>query len=142
MGEAKRRAERGLEIKGPFSYEVGYYSLDDIFNGVLATMLGVARPSEQAYKIIRATEDLARRMQDRCLQTMLCMTCDHVFTHNERPVEVAVAFSWANREHPPIVSPICGACAAQDEATKTARAAAHWRKLFPGTQAFPAPGIA
>ena len=79
---------------------------------------------------------------EQCLQTMLCMTCDHEFAYNERPAEVAVAFSWANREHPPIVSPICGACAAQDEATKTARAAAHWRKLSPGAQLFAAPGSA
>jgi hypothetical protein len=147
MGEAKRRRGTGpvpgggFYLAGPFSYELGYYRLDDIFAGVLATMSGEARPSAQARAILRATEELARRMQDPRLPTMLCMSCDHEFKQGDRPTEIAVALSWANPDHPPIVSPICAVCAAADQETKTAKVKAYWEKLSLGVS-FDGPGRA
>jgi hypothetical protein len=145
MGEARRRKEApagALAIEGPFSYEIGAYRLDDIFAGVLAMVLGVARPSEQARKIQRATEELARRMQEPSLPTMLCMTCDHEFARDERPTEIAVALPWANPEHPPIVSPICAACAAASQDAKIGRMQASWARFSPGMRFDEGPGRA
>lgn len=148
MGEARRRrpphgqeAPPGpLAIDGPFSYEISSYRLDDILAGTLMALFD-RTPSAQALAIMQATVQLAARMTDPRLPTMLCMTCDHEFAQDERPTDVAVALPWANPKHPPIVSPICAACAAADPDTRTALLKAHWSKLSPGAR-FDGPGRA
>ena len=100
MGEARRRkgAPAGaFEIKGPASYEVGAYRLDDILAGVAMALFGAdRRPSAHALALMQATAQLAARMTDRRLPTMLCAFCDHEFTRGERPTEIMVALPWAN----------------------------------------------
>jgi hypothetical protein len=135
VGEAKRRK---IEIKGPSSYEITSYRLDDILEGSLR-MLSGDRPSDQALAIIQATALLAGRMADPSLPTMLCAFCDHEFTRTERPTEILVALPWVNPEHPPIFSPICATCAEASEDDKTSMAKASWAKLSPGSP-FDGPG--
>ena len=149
MGEAKRRrsdvreAPAGeFEIRGPLSYELGLYRLDDILAGSLIALFASDRaPTARSLALVQATAQLAARMGDRRLPTMLCMTCDHEFARDERPTEVAVALPWANPRHPPIVSPICAACAAASEDVKTGRMQVSWSKLSPGSR-FDGPGHA
>ena len=136
MGEAKRR--KPLEIKGPMSYEINSYRLEDILAGTLRALSG-ERPSSQANAIILATAKLATRMSDRSLPTMLCITCDHEFAHGERPTEIMVALPWANPKHPPIISPICAVCAAASKDDKTNMGMASGSKLSPGSR-FAGPG--
>jgi hypothetical protein len=135
MGEVKRRCGE-FTIEGPVAYEIRHYRLEHIFPGLVTAMTGSGRLSDQAMAVFRATGDLATRMQDERQPTMLCMTCDHEFQRNELPVEIVVAISWANPEHPQIVSPVCGDCAAADCDTKTARVVEHWNKLSPGARCF------
>jgi hypothetical protein len=143
MGEARRRRRSKpaeIEIEGPTSYEIGAYRLDDILAGSLMALFDRA-PSAQALALMRATAELAERMGDRSLPTMLCAFCDHEFAHGDQPTEVMVALPWANPKHPPIVSPICGACAAASEDVKTGMVKASWSKLSPGSR-FDGPGHA
>jgi hypothetical protein len=63
MGEARRRRDNPTEIKGPVSYQIGSYRLDDILAWSVMTFAG-ERPSAQALAILRAVEHLAERMQD------------------------------------------------------------------------------
>jgi hypothetical protein len=130
MGEARRR--KSIEIKGPMSYEIGSYRLEDIFDGTLRALLG-ERPSPQASAIMQATVHLAERMDDRSLPTVLCAFCDYEFGRGERPTEIMVALPWANPKHPPIISPICPVCAEASEDDKTNMAIASWSKLSPGS---------
>jgi hypothetical protein len=145
MGEAKRRKDApagSIEIKGPSSYEIGAYRLDDILAGSLMALFDSDRaPSARALAIIQATAKLAARMGDRRLPTMLCMTCDYEFARAERPTEIMVALPWANPEHPPIVSPICAACAEVSPDAKTNMAKVSWAKFSPGSS-FNGPGHA
>lgn len=138
-GEARRR--KPFAIKGPTSYEIGAYRLDDILDGTLRALLG-DRPSAQALALMRAAVELAERMGDLSFPTMLCAFCDHEFARDERPTEVMVALPWANPEHPPIVSPICAACAAASEADKANMVKASWSKLSPESRFDGPPGHA
>ena len=63
-GEARRR--KPFAIKGPTSYEIGAYRLDDILDGTLRALLG-DRPSAQALALMRAAVELAERMGDLSL---------------------------------------------------------------------------
>jgi len=145
MGEARRRKDapaRPLAIKGPFSYEIGAWRLDDILAGSVMALFDTDRaPTARALALTQAAAQLAARMGDRRLPAMLCMTCDHAFARDERPAEVMIAMPWANPQHPPIVSPICAACAAASQDAKTARMQASWAKLSPGSR-FDGPGHA
>ncbi len=147
MGEARRRRHAreapggALEIKGPSSYEIGAYRLDDVLAGTVMALFGDRTPSAQALAILKATAQLAARMVDPRLPTMLCMTCDHEFPRDERPTEIMVALPWANPKHPPIVSPICAACASASQDAKTNMAKASWARLSPGSR-FDGPGHA
>jgi hypothetical protein len=40
------------------------------------------------------------------------------FAHNDLPVEILIGLPWANPDHPVVISPVCAACVAEDEATK------------------------
>ena len=130
MGEAKRR--KSIQIEGPWSYEIGVYKLEDVFNGFVKARRG-ERPSERMAALMQATASLASRMGDQSLPTMMCAFCDYAFTRTERPSEIMLSLSWANPEHPPIISPICPACAAASEDVKTAMAKTSWAKLAPGS---------
>ena len=147
MGEARRRRRKEapagpLAIEGPFSYEIGSYRLDDVLTGAVVTLFDTDRaPTARALAIVQAAAQLAARMGDRRLPTMLCMTCDHEFARDERPTEVAIALPWANPKHPPIVIPICAGCASASQDAKTARMQASWAKLSPGSR-FDGPGHA
>src|ERR1700722_11341236 len=90
MGEARRRNAKPIEIEGPTSYEIALYRLDDILAGSLMALFDRA-PSPQALALMRAAAELAERMGDRSLPTMLCAFCDHEFVHGERPTEIMVA---------------------------------------------------
>jgi hypothetical protein len=134
MGQAakrRRRREAGTVIKGPVSYEVLLFTLCDILAGGLTEMLR-NKPSDRGLLIIKTTAHLADRMRDRRQSRMLCMSCDHAFAVDEPPTEVAIALSWANPNHPPIISPVCAECAAADDETKLARMKAMWSKALPG----------
>jgi len=133
MGEAKRRHRDGepTVIKWPFSYEVCLFGLDQIMAGGLMELLSDGPPSPRGVTIIKATWHLAARMSDPREKRMLCMSCEHEFALNEKPTEIAVALPWASVEHPPIVSPICAACAEADDETKVARLKEHWAKVMP-----------
>ena len=145
MGEAKRRKEAPvgpLVIGGPSAYEIGAYGLDDILAGSLMALFSNDRaPAARALAIMQATAQLAARMGDRRLPTMLCAFCDHGFAFGEQPTEILVALPWANPKHPPITSPICAACAEASEDDKTNMAKASWAKLSPGSR-FDGPGYA
>jgi hypothetical protein len=140
MGEARRRSSKPIEIEGPTSYEIGAYRLDDILAGSLMALFDRA-PSNQALAIMRAAGELAERMGDPSLPTLLCAFCDHEFARDERPTEIMVALPWANPKHPPIVSPICAACAEASQDAKTDMAKASWSRLSPGSR-FDEPGHA
>lgn len=133
MGEAKRRHrdDEPTVIKGPFSYEVCLFGLDQIMAGGLIELLSDGPPSPRGATIIKATANLAARMRDPGRPKMLCMSCDHEFARDEHPAEIAVALPWASVEHPHIVSPICAACAAADDETKAARLKEQWAKVMP-----------
>jgi hypothetical protein len=135
MGEARRRSSKPaeIEIEGPTSYEIGAYRLDDILAGSLMALFDRA-PSDQALAIMQAAVELAERMGDRSLPTMLCAFCDHEFARGEPPTEIMVALPWANPKHPPIVSPICAACAGASEDDKACMVKASWAKLSPGSR--------
>jgi hypothetical protein len=132
MGEAKRKSDKGLWVKGPYTYETSVYRVSDVLE---RTALAIARnetPSQQANDVLRAILELGRRMLDPRQKTMLCMTCDYEFSRGERPIEVVIAFPFANRDDPAITSPLCPTCSAvEDEATKRAMLVNHWRKLDP-----------
>jgi hypothetical protein len=121
-------------VEGPSSYEIRSYRVDDILAGVAGMALFGERPSAQALAIIRATNLLVERMQDRRLPTMLCAFCDHEFAYDARPTEILVALPWANPEHPPVISPICAACAGPSAADKASMVKARWAKLSPGSR--------
>jgi hypothetical protein len=132
MGEAnRRRGAQSTVIKGPFSYEVCLFGLDQIMAGGLIELLSDGPPSPRGVTIIKATANLAARMRDPGRPKMLCMSCDHEFERDEHPAEIAVALPWASVEHPHIVSPICAACAAADDETKAARLKEQWAKVMP-----------
>lgn len=126
---------------GPFAYEITQFRLDHILAGAATLQRSEMRPSREALSLLMITAQLARRMSDPRQKTMLCMTCDHEFVRGERPTEIVVARPWATLEDPPIVSPICAACAAADPVTKISRVKAMWARLSPGSRAL-APGRA
>ena len=89
MGEAKRRHREANEneIKGPASYEVAIYRVDDILVGAAMSLIG-ERVSAQALALVQAAIHLAERMDDRSLPTMLCAFCPGEFGYGERPTEI------------------------------------------------------
>jgi hypothetical protein len=86
MGEAnRRRGAQSTVIKGPFSYEVCLFGLDQIMAGGLIELLSDGPPSPRGVTIIKATANLAARMRDPGRPKMLCMSCDHEFERDEHP---------------------------------------------------------
>jgi hypothetical protein len=81
MGEAKRRHrdDEPTVIKGPFSYEICLFGLDQIMAGGLIELLSDGPPSPRGVTIIKATANLAARMRDPGRPKMLCMSYDHEF---------------------------------------------------------------
>jgi hypothetical protein len=131
MGEAKRR---GVRVKGPYSYELAFYRIDEILERAALAILRDETPSQRANEILCAIIELKKRLENPRLKPMLCMTCDYEFRRDERPVEVALAFPFANRRDPAITSVLCPKCAALDNAAKQALALANWRKIDPHAQ--------
>jgi hypothetical protein len=131
MGEAKRTKGGGLLVKGPYTYEISVYRVADVF---ARTALAIARneePTLQSLDVLRAIRDLGLRTNDPKLKPMLCMTCDYEFSRDEKPLQVVLAFPFANRDDPAITSVLCPACSALDDVTQKAMIVKHWRKLDP-----------
>ena len=143
MGEAKRRRHAGdvLVAEGPLSYEAFHVRLEDIRAASLWAAETGGTLTDRNYAILIVVKSLLTKTQDPSRRTMLCMTCDHEFAHDKPPVEIMIALSWANSKHPPVSSPVCAACAAADEATKTERLKKHMSRMIDGAR-FDPPGSA
>ena len=136
MGEARRRS-KPLAVKGPFSYEIGIYRLDDILAGSLVALFADdLAPLARTLALVKAAAELAARMGDPRLPSMLCMTCPYEFARCERPAEIMVALPWAEpRSIRPIASPICAACAAAKPGRQDREDAGELGEVFAGFSA-------
>ena len=108
-------------------FAVQSFRLTDIISGILSNR----RLSREELVIAEATNSLAARMQDRSQPTMLCMSCEHEFAHNEAPTEVAVCLPLNRPDLHKTASPICAKCAAADDETKMRRLRECWQKALP-----------
>jgi hypothetical protein len=115
------------------TFEVGLYGLEEILTGAAAAMDG-QKMAREAITVVDAARDLFNRMRDPQRPGMLCMSCDHVFAHDEPPCEVAVGVPRDETSSPVIASPVCARCAEADDETKIRRLKKIWLPLFPSGQ--------